>query len=100
MWCGDELSGAEGSMSVPVKTRFSADEMRELWPQAAGELRGFAEHLEAGRAGITADQIRLAVQMACAYLDLCDAVWPGKPKWEPTPEQPQQNFYEAVAESV
>jgi len=29
---------------------------------------------------------------------LREAIWPGLPKWTPTPEQPQQDFYEAVAE--
>lgn len=28
------------------------------------------------------------------------AIWPGLPKWVPTEDQPQQNFYEAVAEGL
>lgn len=36
-------------------------EIIKLWPQARGELLGFAQHLESRKAKITADQIRLAV---------------------------------------
>lgn len=28
------------------------------------------------------------------------AIWPGLPKWVPTEDQPQQDFYEAVAEGL
>ncbi len=31
---------------------------------------------------------------------LREALWPSLPKWAPTPEQPQQDFYEAVAEGL
>jgi chromosome segregation ATPase len=31
---------------------------------------------------------------------LQNAIWPGLPKWEPTPEKPQQDFHEAVIESL
>lgn len=31
---------------------------------------------------------------------LREAIWPGLPKWEPTAEQPLQDFYEAAAESL
>jgi hypothetical protein len=31
---------------------------------------------------------------------LCEAIWPGKPQWTPTAEKPQQDFYEAVVESL
>ncbi len=35
-----------------------------MWPQAAGELRGFANALERGKSGLTAAQLRMAIQMA------------------------------------
>lgn len=38
-----------------------------LWPQAAAELRGFAEHLDRKNAGLTAAQLRMAVDMADGY---------------------------------
>jgi hypothetical protein len=31
---------------------------------------------------------------------LREAIWPGLPPWSPTPEEPQQNFYEASAEGL
>lgn len=31
---------------------------------------------------------------------LKEAIWPGLPKWEPTSENSQQHFYEAVAEAL
>jgi hypothetical protein len=31
---------------------------------------------------------------------LCVAIWPGLPQWSPTLEQPQQDFFEAAAESL
>jgi hypothetical protein len=31
---------------------------------------------------------------------LCETIWPGKPKWKPTPEEPQIDFYEAVVDSL
>ncbi len=42
----------------------SPQQLDQLWPQGRGELLGFANHLERTGAGITADQIRLALQMA------------------------------------
>ena len=38
-------------------------ELLEMWPQAAGELRAFKRYLEA-RAGITAAQLSMAIQLA------------------------------------
>lgn len=35
-----------------------------MWPQARGELQGYASYLEHHHAAITADQIRLAVALA------------------------------------
>ena len=43
---------------------WTKEEILEMWPQAAGELRGFQRHLEARRAGITADQLGMALQLA------------------------------------
>lgn len=45
------------------KKVWTEEEILEMWPQAAGELRGFQRHLEA-RAGITADQLGMALQLA------------------------------------
>jgi len=39
-------------------------ERKVLWPQAAGELLGFANALDRGNVGLTAAQIRLAVKLA------------------------------------
>jgi hypothetical protein len=40
-----------------------------MWPQARGELLGFANALERGNSGITAAQIRMAVQLADEAVD-------------------------------
>jgi hypothetical protein len=45
----------------------SDERLRLLWPQAAGELRGFAIALERGSSGLTAAQLRLAIEMADEY---------------------------------
>ena len=50
--------------------KYSEDEMRTMWPQAAGELSGLVNHLQRTNAGITAAQIEMAIQMANAYLAL------------------------------
>lgn len=43
--------------------------------------------------------LRAEIKLLTAQCDrLKEAIWPGLPKWEPTPEHPQQDFYEAVAE--
>lgn len=52
----------------PGPIHYTEDQMKEMWPQAAGELRGFANALDRDKAGITAAQIRMAVQMANLYL--------------------------------
>lgn len=43
-------------------------------------------------------QIVVALAARCARLQ--EAIWPGLPKWEPTPEKPQQDFLEACAEAL
>lgn len=48
----------------PEKSEFDNDKIKELWPQAAGELRGFARALASKNAGITAAQLRMAIQLA------------------------------------
>jgi hypothetical protein len=45
----------------------SDERLRFLWPQAAGELRGFAIALARGDSGLTAAQLRLAIEMADEY---------------------------------
>jgi hypothetical protein len=46
------------------RKRFSNEQINLLWPQARGELLGFANALERENSGITAAQIRMAVQLA------------------------------------
>lgn len=53
-------------MSTDLET-LTDETLTQLWPQAAGGLRGFAGALERGNSGLTAAQLRLAVQMADAY---------------------------------
>jgi len=43
---------------------WTEEQLRALWPQARRELLGFAVVLERRRAPITAQQIRMAVQLA------------------------------------
>jgi hypothetical protein len=45
----------------------SDERLRLLWPQAAGELRGFAAVLGRIGSGLTAAQLRLAIEMADEY---------------------------------
>ncbi len=59
----DDMTGGE-AVSLP-----SAADIKLLWPQARGELLGFARHL-AGRSPITASQMQMAVAMADAYAAL------------------------------
>jgi 1,2-phenylacetyl-CoA epoxidase PaaB subunit len=40
------------------------EEVSELWPQAEGELRGYAQAPRQNRAGITASQLEMALQLA------------------------------------
>ncbi len=48
---------------------WSKEDLLKMWPQAAGELRGFQHHLEKQRAGITADQIGMAIQLGNAEFE-------------------------------
>lgn len=52
--CGSDDAGPE----------FKPEEISVLWPQARSELLGFAKYLDSRNAGITACQIKLAVQLA------------------------------------
>lgn len=45
------------------KKTWTKKEILEIWPQAAGELRGFQRHLERN-ASITASQLGMALQLA------------------------------------
>jgi hypothetical protein len=54
----DEMCQEENPVEFPPK------EVKLLWPSSRGELLGFASALERGKSGITAAQIRLAVQLA------------------------------------
>ncbi len=53
-----------------VSKAYSVDQMKEMWPQAKGELLGFARALARGDSVITAAQLRMAVQMADNYLKM------------------------------
>jgi len=54
-----------------------------------------------GLAIIAYETARIYLKLKTAeHESLKEAVWPGKPAWEPTAEQPQQNFYEAFAECL
>jgi hypothetical protein len=48
---------------APKKPLYSEAQLLRMWPQAAGELRGYASVLERGNAGMTAAQMRMAVQL-------------------------------------
>lgn len=56
--------------SPDVGKVWDADEVRRLWPSARVELLGFANALERGGSGITADQLRMAVQLADRQFEL------------------------------
>jgi hypothetical protein len=51
---------------------WNEDEIREMWPQAAGELEGFRRHLEA-KSGLTAAQLGMALQLAAAEFKIMNA---------------------------
>lgn len=72
---------------------FTIDQMTERWPTVALVLQ------ELNATDTVAACVEMAIQMGNKYLSLCEAVWPGKGKWEPTEEQPQQDFFEACAEA-
>lgn len=48
-----------------MSKHWTDDEIREMWPQARGELQGFERHLSV-KAGITAAQLSMAIQLADA----------------------------------
>jgi len=51
----------------PPQDPWTEDQILEMWPQAHGELMGFAKALERN-AKITASQLRLAIRLAdCEY---------------------------------
>lgn len=45
---------------------YSEEEILEMWPQAEGELRGLCNHFTRTNAGITASQLKMALQLAKA----------------------------------
>ncbi len=82
---------------------YTADELSSMWPKLRGELLTHAEILEREPTVENAQVrvgIKAAVRMGDGYLSLRDAVWPGKPAWRPTEAEPQQDFFEAFAESL
>lgn len=81
---------------------FNLDEIRQRWgrAEATKNLLHLADYEERHGASLTGLFLRWAVEMSERYLSLTEAVWPGKPKWEPTEAQPQQDFFEAFAESL
>jgi hypothetical protein len=46
-----------------MNPEYTNDQIRAMWPQACGELRGFAKALSRN-SGITAAQLRMAIQLA------------------------------------
>jgi hypothetical protein len=76
-----------------------------LWSQARGELRGFAASLDRRNAGITADQIRMAVAWADQRTELlaaCKAVseWYGFGTWDDrTPWELIQTVRDAITKA-
>jgi hypothetical protein len=45
-------------------SQWTEDQIKSLWPQARGELLGFANHLARTNAKITAEQLKMAVFLA------------------------------------
>ena len=45
-------------------TSYSKEDILEMWPQSAGELRGLRNHFMRTNAGITASQLSMALQLA------------------------------------
>lgn len=70
----------------------AADDIFKLADSIAPQHPQVAENLRARAANI-----RDTVE---EFFRLREAVWPGLPKFEPTPEKPQEDFYIAVAESL
>ena len=48
----------------PAKNEWTDEQILSMWPQAKGELGGFAYALARGGSGITAAQLRMAVVLA------------------------------------
>ncbi len=42
----------------------------------------------------------LVRRLLLSHAKVYRAIWPGLPHWEPTPEHPQQDFHEAVLQSL
>lgn len=61
-----DVSGDWDHLLAAVLSGFCVmtDSEIELWEQARGELRGFANALERGLAGLTAAQLRMAITLA------------------------------------
>lgn len=53
-----------------MSKKYTKKEILEMWPQAAGELAGFANRLRQGNAGLTAAQLDMAIQMGNELLDI------------------------------
>ena len=64
---------------------------KELWEQARGELLGFANHLQAKGAGITAAQIKMACRLADFGITTIEKIANFKP--------PPRNVEEALKDS-
>lgn len=45
-------------------TPYSKEDILEMWPQSAGELRGLRNHFRRTNTGITAAQLSMALQLA------------------------------------
>lgn len=83
----------------PTKARaYTTDEMKQRWPEARRVLMLRAGAMHEQNCEPEATMLLLAICLSDLYISLSEAVWPGKPKWVSTPEQPQRDFFEAYAE--
>jgi hypothetical protein len=54
----------EDMFAEPRGVPYPPETVKVIWPQARGELSAFANVLERRGAGITAEQLRLAIHLA------------------------------------
>lgn len=72
---------------------------QEMFPGAINRIDELDREVEALRAEVKAATATIARQGE-ELASLREAVWPGKPEWKPTTQEPQQDFSEAFAECL
>lgn len=72
---------------------------QEMFPGAINRMDELGREVEALRAEVKAATATIARQGE-ELASLREAVWPGKPAWKPTTQEPQQDFSEAFAECL